>query len=369
MLTSLKIVAKPIDEYLLQAYTAIGETAALHGCSFSQFFSNEHSKELGSLELLQYYDMQISHGATSSTSHLMDSLKDCSLYQLPLICKAEMSDTQYECLWRLSQWNEKVPNVEFTDMHNAFEKLRYFALKGLHDKDHVVYVNALENARRCVIEELKCSSLESCKNLYSSLCKLQSLQELEDLSDGDVLRAIKKWKLQDDYSKNEFVYIEPIRAQRITILKHFFSDIPKKHVIDCHLDLAVMGRLDGSFNISRRALSDLHYVSGLTQEDKLRIVLEEAQLYWTSGDTLMGKQMLRQLLTMHIEENSLRASLLKLYGTWMAETCSQSSHVIISDYLEKSIRVAGTMNADVFDTYNILAKFADKEYQQVKVFE
>lgn len=307
--------------------------------------------------------MQISQGAMFSTSHLMDSLKDCSLYQLPLLCKTEMSDTQYECLWRLSQWNEKVPNVEFEDMHNAFEKLRYFALKGLHDKDHLVYVNALENARRCVIEDLKCSSLESCKNLYSSLCKLQSLQELEDLGDGDILRVINKWKLQDEISKNEFIYVEPIRAQRITILKNFKNDELKKHLIDFHVDLAVMGRLDGSFNISRRALGDLHYVTGITQEDEHRIVFEEAQLYWASGDKLVGKQMLRQLLGM--KTTDLQASVLKLYGTWVAETCSQSSHVIIRDYLEKSIEVAAASNADVCDTYNILAKFADKEYQQV----
>lgn len=60
--------------------------------------------------------------------------------------------------------------------------------------------------------------------------------------------------------------------------------------------------------------------------------------------------------------------MLKLYGTWVAETSAQSSQVIIRDYLLESVRISSednVANSDVFDTYNILANFADKEYQQV----
>lgn len=375
---------------LLQAYSAIGENDAIHGCSFSQFFSNEYCKDLGFLELLQYHDIQISHGTTSSVSNLMESLKDCSLYQLPLICKAEANDSRYECLWRLSQWNEKVPYVEFENMHNAFEKLKYFTLKGLHDRDDLMYTKALENARRCVIEDLKCSSLESCKNLYAILCKLQSLQELEDFGDAknkNMLHLINKWKLQDAISKNEFSYIEPIKAQRITVLRDFLltntnTDL-KKYLINSHIELAVMGRHENSFNTARRILADLHYLSDLTQEDKYRIIFEEAQLCWESGNKHVGKQMLRQLFSIDTQDKrflsvffsiilyyssnsfSLQASLLKLYGTWMAEASSQSSHVIIKDYLQKSIEIFSGDDKDIFDTYNVLAQFADKQYQQV----
>lgn len=253
--------------------------------------------------------MQISHGATSSIPNLMDSLKNCSLYQLQLICKAETNDFQYECLWRLGQWNEKVPNAEFEDMHNSYEQLRYFALKALHDRDEVVYLKALQNARRCVIEDLKCSSLESCKNLYSPLCKLQSLQELEDFGSvgiDDAIQVVNKWKMQDTISNNEFFYMEPIKAQRIAILKSFLSSSSKEDVkaclIDSYLELAVTGRQEGSFNISRRALGDLRYLADITQENKLRVVFEEAQLNWASGNKHIGKQMLRQLLNTDIDD-------------------------------------------------------------------
>lgn len=251
--------------------------------------------------------MQISHDTTASTSNLMDSLKTCSLYQLPLICKAETNDSQYECLWRLGQWNEKVPN-EFEGMHSAYEKLQYFALKGLHDNDNGVYRKALENARRRVIEDLKCSSLESCKNLYSPLCKLQSLQELEDFgSNDDTIHVVNKWKLQDTISKSEFVYVEPIKAQRITILKNFLitnndNENIKNCLIDSHLELAQMGRQEGSFNISRRALGDLHYITDITLESKFRVVFEEAQLNWESGYKHIGRQMLRQLLNANVKD-------------------------------------------------------------------
>lgn len=294
--------------FRFQAYTAIGETDALHGCSFSQFFSDEYCKDLGSFELLQYYDSQISHGIKSSVSHLMDTLKDCSLYQLPLICKEETKDSQYECLWRLSQWNAKSPNVELENMHNAYEKLKYYALKGLHDRDDLMYTKALKNARRCVIEDLRCCSLESCKNLYSPLCKLQSLQELEDFASArheNLMQLIKKWKEQDAINKNEFSYTEPIKAQRISILKSLLdanqNEYLRKYLIESYIELSVMGRQEHNFNISRRALGDLHYLSNLTEEDKFMVVFQEAQLCWISGNRHTGKQMLRQLLTMNIE--------------------------------------------------------------------
>lgn len=296
---------------LSQAYTAIGETDALHGCSISQFFSNDYCKDLDSLELLQYYDMQISHGAaTTSIPNLMNTLKHYSLYELPLICKAEITDSQYECMWRLAQWDEKVSNVEFEDMHNnSYEKLRYFTLKALHDKDEAMYTKTLLNARKCVIEDLKCSSLESCKNLYSPLCKLQSLQELEDFGSvgiDNVIQVMNKWKFQDTISENEFFYMEPIKAQRIAILKNFLSCASREDVkaclIDSYLEVALIGRQEGSFNIARRALGDLHYIENITQESKLKVVFEEAQLNWASGNKHIGKLMLRQLLNTDIED-------------------------------------------------------------------
>lgn len=305
----------------------------------------------------------------------MDSLKTCSLYQLPLMCKTETNDSQYECLWRLGQWDEKLPNVDFENMHNAYEKLRYFSLKSLHDKDDVMYTRALQNARRCIIEDLQCSSLESCKTLYGSLSKLQSLQELEDFGNGDVLDVINKWKLQDTTSINEFDYLEPIKAQRIAVLNIFLNETNKKEdvkqcLIDSHLQLAMMARKCGGFNVARSSLGNLYYIADTSQENQLKVVFEDAQLNWESGNKDIAQQMLRQLLIRNIEDHQLKASVLKLYGTWIAETSSQSSQVIIKDYLLKSITVStegGASGGDMFDAYLKLAKFADNEYLEVRL--
>lgn len=143
--------------------------------------------------------------------------------------------------------------------------------------------------------------------------------------------------------------------------------------------ILVLGRLEGNYNISTSILANLHQLSNLTHNDKLNIIFEEAQLCWAKGDKQMGKQMLRKLLNVNeIDERyvepkftvfilkfgfSMSASVLKLYGSWMAETYSMSPQLIIKDYLLKSILVA--TNDHAFDTYYMIAKFADKEYQRV----
>lgn len=71
---------------------------------------------------------------------------------------------------------------------------------------------------------------------------------------------------------------------------------------------------------------------------------------------------------------SLKSSATRVYGMWMAETHSQSSQAIINDYFLKSLKIAESATADqkndydVCETYHVLAKFADKEYQQVFVY-
>ncbi|CAH1281058.1 unnamed protein product [Diabrotica balteata] len=56
----------------------------------------------------------------------MDSFKNSSLYQIPVIC-SKLGEPEYECLWRLGQWifEEKKRNLNKTTIvHEDFEKYR-----------------------------------------------------------------------------------------------------------------------------------------------------------------------------------------------------------------------------------------------------
>lgn len=62
---------------------------------------------------------------------------------------------------------------------------------------------------------------------------------------------------------------------------------------------------------------------------------------------------------------------LKLYGTWMAETSSENPERIIKDYFLKSLNILNEVAktkedyVNMCETYAVLAKFADSQYQQV----
>lgn len=70
---------------------------------------------------------------------------------------------------------------------------------------------------------------------------------------------------------------------------------------------------------------------------------------------------------------SLYARALKLYGTWMAETRSENSQTIIAEYFLESIKMCCKLEKtpkeydSVFDTYDVVARYSDKEYQRVNI--
>lgn len=202
----------------------------------------EHYEHLQRWEQVAlFYDIQVSQGNTACEPRLLNALKNCSLYQLPLKYDS-LEESQYECAWRLSHWN--IHKNESENSEN-YEKYKYFSLKAIHDDDMNSFDYAISDARNSIIKSLRHASLESSKNLYEPLSQLQSLLELEDFMKAKTERNIKmlleKWEIQDDINKNEFQYIEPIHAQRIVILNDlvkFKDDSLKNSLIEMHLKLA-----------------------------------------------------------------------------------------------------------------------------------
>lgn len=195
-------------------------------------FRVEHYKELGNWDqVTQFYEMQISHGVDSVRRDLMESLKKCSLYQLPLLCSKETDESQYECLWRLGQWgtaDNRFGPSENSVVSEDFEKYRFYSLKALHEKNEYAFAESKKSQALCVIENFRHTSLESSQNIYPILTQLQALNELEDFTcafkSQKFISLLNKWKLQDDLIKsNDFHYIEPIIAQRTVVLMEYLK--------------------------------------------------------------------------------------------------------------------------------------------------
>lgn len=223
---------------------------ALPGCGVQFLLKNEfrveHYKELGHWDqVTQFYETQVSHGFSSAKVDLMESFKKRSLYQIPLLCSKESDESQYECLWRLGQWNaaENVPDTSVTS--NDFERHRFYALKALHEKNEYAFAEAKRAQSTCVIEGLRHTSLESSQNIYPILSQLQALKELEDFYEAlrkeKIIGLLNKWKVQDEILKtNDFFYMEPIVAQRTVMLMDYLkvhnNDILKNYLVDTLLN-------------------------------------------------------------------------------------------------------------------------------------
>lgn len=184
-------------------------------------------------------------GNKSFIPDLTNALKNCCLYEFPLTYETDTNDSQYECLWRLGRWNENLITEKQNQTYN-FEKLRYLALKSLHDGDQFTFTEVLQKARLGITNHLAQARLESCKNLYVPLSQLQAVQELEDFASakqqGSFDAVFEKWRLQDDINKNEFQYVEPMMAQRIAMVQDYIKfgargDALKTMLVQLYLDL------------------------------------------------------------------------------------------------------------------------------------
>jgi len=277
---------------------------------------------------------------------------------------SEFEDYQYECGWRLGQWNllstENSKNLDYNKTDNSnglqsiivqggYEKYHYLALKALHDLDFGSIERAVVKARKCVIDSLAHASLECSKNLYHALSQLQALQEIEDFvhawrsGEAAIMEAaVDKWKKQCCLTVSEFQYVEPILVQRGVLLCNAAltekNDEMKqqlvKHLAEIQLNTAELARTEGWHHVGMRCLKMLSQVGRLSSVVNGRLKLEEAQLSWGSGVREVGRPILRSLIgelssigNESPEMKLLYSSALTLYGNWMAETRSENSQV------------------------------------------
>ncbi|KRT78205.1 hypothetical protein AMK59_7708, partial [Oryctes borbonicus] len=363
---------------LKQSFTALGDLYALYG---SNFFDNLHPEDgLEAWEQLSKwdevivdYDILIANGQTDKTAALINAWKNYGCFSTATLFKGPQID--YECLWRLNRFNNDDFKGTPTD---PYEKSKCESLKWLHENDYGLFNAAIKDARQYVIEAIRRTSLERTKDLYGCLTKLQSIQELEDAAnakcDLGLQSLLLKWKEQDCLAKIDFQSIEPIKAQRISILNALAKNSQndsKESLMELYLDLAEIAKNEGYFNVAKRAVRNLHCLSqGSQKYDCLRI-FQEAQISWLMGNKMRAKYLLKDLLKTNENDPRLKFASLKMYGKWMAETRSESPDTILNDYFLGSLKIIRGIDLtnkdkqNVFATYDVIARFADAEYERI----
>lgn len=226
---------------------------ALPGCGISfllkPYFRVEHYKEHNKWDqVTHHYALQVHHTPEVSSKELMNSFKKSGLYQIPLLCSNTFIEPQYECLWRLNQWDNGDNRIEYFServIPEDFEKFRFLGLKALHDNNQCTFEDIKKNQIRCLMAKLKETSLESSENIYPILTQLKSIVEMEDFFKSSMDRlsltlTLSKWTAQDKILKNShFSYVEPIISQRLVMLSDFLIKYEDSNLKEYFKNLAL----------------------------------------------------------------------------------------------------------------------------------
>ncbi|CAH2005984.1 unnamed protein product [Acanthoscelides obtectus] len=355
-------IGEALQNILRNAYKAVGDLDALSGCGTYFLLKPqtrvEHYRQFENWErVVQFYAIK-SPMDRDDLRNLMESFKSCRLYQIPLLCskeyEKEMEQTQYECLWRLSEWDTCDKNPSDVISSVRFEESRYFALKSLHGNNYTLFDQ---------FEKLQLQSVVDAED-YAECSKVKDFGKL-----------LTKWQLQFDILKNNYHYLEPVVAQRATLLKDYLrtneSPVLEQYLTEMLFDLSNLCKDEKQFKDGWKVLEDLKKI--VKQNDKTKnamIQLLDAQLSWMTGDGTLAKHILNKLSKNEDIGPRLRALALKQLGEYLSDTNSENTLTIINDYYRKSISLmtsAAERDEDRcnIDTYEKCATFMDQQYQQV----
>lgn len=179
------------------AYQSIGETDAVSA------FLDPINHKMEYLELNRCWD-QILIGCdaqSNDSSQYADYLGKAGLYNLAnKLSSGGSNSANYECAWRLADWNIIEGGTESVHPRNnnlalEFDKFHYFALKNLNKRDHIGVKINVEHAFEAVIKMFKQSSYECTKNIYKNLMMLHLLQQIDEFCCvSDLNSMLENWK-------------------------------------------------------------------------------------------------------------------------------------------------------------------------------
>nr|CAD7397996.1 unnamed protein product [Timema cristinae] len=381
---------RDVEDILREAYTRLQYKDAVSGCGSSYLLDSltrvSHLELEGQWEqAMQEYQLQSKNDDPTAIQglcrclHRMGSHNLLHRYLAATEKTSELLDIQYECGWRLGQWDlGRCPQDDLYEGHH------YDALQATEEGDLVRARVSLSRARTCIATTaLAHASLESAMNLYPSLSRLQTLQELEDflndnpLNQDNVKLLMTRWREQDRLGYGEFEYLELVLAQRLVLLRMASSmfNFNVKDELTYQLEIAALARKEGWPQVAGNCLARL---ATFSFDKPPCIVLEEARLHWAKGNREVAIVLLKSLLrrleqdTRGGEEQLVQRSIaLHLYGSWMVETKSENPQNIIDQYFLKALTHLEDLAESrekqeiCLEAHSSLARFADGQYQNL----
>uniref|UniRef100_A0A6J0UF85 non-specific serine/threonine protein kinase n=1 Tax=Pogona vitticeps TaxID=103695 RepID=A0A6J0UF85_9SAUR len=404
-----------LQDLLMDIYRSIGEPDSIYGCGggrvlqpLARIRTYEHEAVWG--KALVTYDLERSLPPLTRQAGIIEALQNFGLCDtLSIYLKGleqenheysvELQEIRYQAAWRNMQWDQFFSASDDIGEKGYHESL-YDALQCLKDKEFSTFYERLKCARIKEVEDLSKGSLESVYSLLPTLCRLQTIGELEcvgqlfsgSATNSQLTGMYLKWQRQSQLLQDsDFSFQEPIMALRTVILNMLLgkeSENAKreciKEVLTKHLvELSRLARVAKNTQLSERAVFQIKQYSpfghGVSAWQ-----LEEAQVFWAKKEESLALSILKEMIKkldddwFKVEKDpSLRliyTECLRLCGSWLAETCLENPTIIMQNYLEKAVEVTGNQTVNSSDelknakmkAFLSLARYSDTQYQRIE---
>jgi hypothetical protein len=389
------------EQLLLQIYLRINEPDGLYGVNNSlnvhhriQSFEHERNWEgaLGAYDTLLQLNTSNAVDGEAHTGLMMSMQKMGYMHLLENYCRGAASasesiavqEFQYEAAWRACKWDEQLGHQLLErGMPVGFNTSLFKCIQALRAGDEDTFARILDAGRLSVLQDLRATSLESTKSVFSTLSKLQlyviaeGAMQVSKLSAGKPrearLAAVNDWcrcvTSRVSNIRDTFAFVEPVLALQVSLLEALDC---KELVSECLVELASCARKARRFPIAAAALQRLFGAEPCANEEAG--LLEEARGLWAQGDDEKAIGLARYLIdskstgdrdsihtALHVQHNMLLSDACRLAGKWMASTRSESSDVIMDRYLQPAIARA-TELAD--DQRSLKAKYVLATYSE-----
>nr|XP_056714051.1 serine-protein kinase ATM [Euleptes europaea] len=402
-----------LQDLLMDIYRSIGEPDSLYGCGGGRMLQplariRTYEHEAVWEKALVTYDIETDLPPSTRQAGIIEALQNFGLCDTLSVylkgleqenpeCSLELQELRYQAAWRNMQWDQ-ISSVKDEMGERGYHESLYDALQCLRDKEFPTFYERLKCARVKEVEELSKGSLESVYSLLPTLCRLQTIGELGhigqlfsgSLTNKQLNYMYTKWQSQSQLLQDsDFGFQEPIMALRTVILKvllekenakvECIKDTLTKHLVE----LSRLSRVAKNTQLPERSMFQIKQYCP-TRHGVSEWQLEEAQVFWAKKEESLALSILKKMIkkldedwfTVEKDPNLklIYAECLRLCGSWLAETCLENPTVIMQNYLEKAVEVAGSQNGDHSDelksgkmkAFLSLARFSDSQYQRIE---
>uniref|UniRef100_A0A670HWK5 non-specific serine/threonine protein kinase n=1 Tax=Podarcis muralis TaxID=64176 RepID=A0A670HWK5_PODMU len=379
-----------LQDLLMEIYKSIGEPDSLYGCGGGRMLQpltriRTYEHEARWEKALVTYDLETTLPPSTRQAGIIEALQNFGLCDTLSIylkgleqenkeCSMELQEIRYQAAWRNMQWDQ-ISSVKDEIGGQGYHESLYDALQCLRDNEFSTFYERLKCARVKEVEELSKGSLESVYSLLPTLCRLQTIGELEcigQLFSGSFTASqlnctYLKWQKQSQLLQDsDFSFQEPIMALRTVILKilleketenakrECIKDILTKHLVE----LSRLARVAKNTQLPERAVFQIKQFSP-AGHGVCVWQLEEAQVFWAKKEESLALSILKEMIKKLDEDDMVHFVLWpKHMRKTLTERGIQNKRVLGESSTELK---SGKMKA-----FLSLARFSDTQYQRIE---